>query len=129
MEIINGGKPFTRIDKLDRISQFPIAQQYLITCDQETTCYRCTKDYRTIIAIEILGRQEEYAAVFDPQKCAAVRLKAYSWLVASRKSSEAAQLLWTQARNKQLIPLMAYPRALGVHCKRVLKKLLKHFRS
>ena len=126
--VICGGKPFTRLDKLDRISEFPIAQQYLITCDQESTCYRCTKDYRTIIAIDILGRHKEYAKVFDPEKCAAVRRKAYGWLVLNRNSSEPAQLLWEKAREKGLIPFSAYPTALEIQIKRTVKKLLKRMK-
>jgi hypothetical protein len=128
LEIICGGKPFTRLDKLDRISEFPIAQQYLITCDQESTCYRCTKDFRTIIAIDILGRHKEYAKVFDPEKCAAVRRKAYGWLVLNRNSSEPAQLLWEKALEKGLIPFSAYPTALEIQIKRVVKKLLKRMK-
>lgn len=107
--IINGGKPCTRIEKLETISGFPIAQQHMITCDQDTPCYRCTKDYRTIIAIALLGKEREFAACFDPQKSLEALPRAYGWVIANRKINVAARTMWEEiVKRKPKIPASAY---------------------
>ncbi len=104
LEFLSAGKPYTRIDKMMQLSNYDLAKQYLITCDQESTCYHCTKDYRTIIILDIIGKQNEFSNVFDPGKVKKVRNKAYYWMLVNHKSNPAASLVYEHAKKKKLIP-------------------------
>ena len=68
-EIIVDGCQYRRVDKIKNISDWEIAQKYLNVCWRYTpdgsNCCRCPKCYRTMLALEIMGKLENFSRVFD----------------------------------------------------------------
>ena len=61
------GNSQSRVEKTRRISADPVVQTHLDVCIMEggANCSRCSKCLRTILTLELLGRLEEFASVFD----------------------------------------------------------------
>lgn len=110
IKFVMAGKQATRLDKLDALSSFDIAKRYLLVCGRgETHCYSCSKEYRTMVAIEVLGKQSEYAEVFDPAQCKRARINAYEWLLRDKRHKSATSYyLYKQAQKLKLIPWQSY---------------------
>ena len=68
-ELIIDGCQYRRVDKTKRIADWDIAQKYLNVCWRYTpdgsNCGRCPKCLRTLLALEILGKIDAFANVFD----------------------------------------------------------------
>lgn len=69
LSLVVDGAQRRRSDKVKNISDWGIAQQYLNVCvDSERSggnCSICPKCKRTLIALEALGRLDEYSNLFD----------------------------------------------------------------
>lgn len=68
--IAHEGAAYTRFEKLEFISQYDVARQGLHVCFSshgEGTCSRCSKCYRTMIALELLGVLDRFP-MFDRSK-------------------------------------------------------------
>ena len=68
-ELIIDGCQYRRVDKLKRIVDWDIAQKYLNVCwtnnADGSNCGHCPKCLRTLLPLEILGKLDAYAKVFD----------------------------------------------------------------
>ena len=72
IELIIDGCQYERTQKTERISDWDIARKYLSPCDAVLgkpeglhNCSKCYKCLRTLIAIEALGKLEDFFSVFD----------------------------------------------------------------
>ncbi|MBR1804888.1 MAG: hypothetical protein IJ774_00730, partial [Selenomonadaceae bacterium] len=68
-ELIIDGCQYRRVDKLKRIVDWDIAQKYLNVCWRYTpdgsNCGVCIKCLRVQLTLEIIGKLDKFAAVFD----------------------------------------------------------------
>lgn len=71
-ELIVDGCQYRRVDKVKKIADWDIAQKYLNVChvytDDLSNCGFCEKCLRTLLPLEILGKLEKFAQVFDIEK-------------------------------------------------------------
>ena len=68
-ELIIDGCQYRRVDKTKRIADWEIAKKYLNVCWENladgSNCGKCSKCLRTLFALEVLGKIDEYSALFD----------------------------------------------------------------
>ena len=69
-ELIVDGCQKRRVDKIDDLTNWDIARKYLNVCwlqkgADTTNCGKCPKCLRTLLALEILGKLDDFAQVFD----------------------------------------------------------------
>lgn len=68
-ELIIDGCQYRRVDKLKRIADWEIARKHLNVCWENlidgSNCGKCPKCLRTLFNLEILGKIDEYSALFD----------------------------------------------------------------
>ena len=69
LELIVDGCQYTRAEKVERISDWPIAQKYLNVChmpiEYANNCSHCEKCMNTLIPLEAIGKLNKFSAVFD----------------------------------------------------------------
>ena len=73
VELIIDGCQYRRVDKIANIADWDIARKYLNVCllqkgADSTNCGECSKCLRTMLTLEILGKLDDFAAVFDLDK-------------------------------------------------------------
>lgn len=124
LKFVLAGKQVTRLEKLDAISSFDVAQKHLLVCSRGIKhCYSCNKEYRTMIAIELLGKKDEYSLVFDPARCDGARVNAYAWLLSDKdKHPAVSYYLYEQARKTRQIPWQSYVK----HYLRICRDIFLH---
>ena len=69
-ELIVDGCQRRRVDKIAAMTDWSIAQKYLNVCliqkgADTTNCGKCSKCLRTLLALEILGKLDDFAQVFN----------------------------------------------------------------
>ena len=72
-ELIIDGCQYQRVDKTKNIADWTIAQKYLNVCckrdrEESSNCGECVKCERTLLTLEILGKLDKFAGVFDIEK-------------------------------------------------------------
>ena len=69
IELIIDGCQYRRVDKIKILSEWEIAKKYLNVCWRYTpdgsNCCHCPKCFRTMLALEIMGKLENFSRVFD----------------------------------------------------------------
>lgn len=69
LEIITDGAQYTRAQKTERISDYSQVKEYLNVCVSPSpsvrNCSRCGKCQRTLFALDVMGKLQEYVGVFD----------------------------------------------------------------
>jgi len=72
LDLVDDGNRFDRSDKTEMIAGWPPVAKYLNVCyghdTLDTNCSVCGKCRRTLLTLEILGRLEDFAGVFDIEK-------------------------------------------------------------
>lgn len=68
-ELIIDGCQYRRVDKLKRIADWDIAKKYLNVClhnkPDGSNCGKCKKCLRTLFPLEVMGKLDDFADVFD----------------------------------------------------------------
>ncbi len=72
-ELVIDGCQYTRSEKVEKISDWKIAQKYLNVCldpkvDDAHNCSGCQKCIRTLIVLETIGKIDKFKNVFDIDK-------------------------------------------------------------
>ncbi len=72
-ELIIDGCQYRRVDKIKNIADWDIAQKYLNVCliqkgADSTNCGDCPKCARTLLTLDILGKLDNFAKIFDVEK-------------------------------------------------------------
>jgi TPR repeat protein len=66
LRIFSEGSTLTRFDKIREISDYPIAKKYLFSCAfAGDNCSRCDKCTRNLLALDILGKLDDFSKVYD----------------------------------------------------------------
>ena len=67
LSVVHDGASFTRIGKTEIMARLPVAEKSLHVCQAAGTenCSQCEKCYRTMIALDILGKKSAFAGAFD----------------------------------------------------------------
>ncbi|MFZ3036254.1 MAG: hypothetical protein WA112_03075, partial [Rugosibacter sp.] len=67
LRMVHDGTSFTRIGKTEIMARLPVAEKSLHVCQAAgiENCSQCEKCYRTMIALDILGKKKSFAGVFD----------------------------------------------------------------
>ncbi len=66
IDLLSVGREYTRVQKTARIADWPLAQAHLNVCvESGVNCGRCFKCLRTLLTLELLGKLDLFAAVFD----------------------------------------------------------------
>lgn len=76
LQLVSDGCQYTRVEKTKNIIDWDIAKEFLNVCCRhsdeinadETNCSCCAKCNRTLLAIDALGRLNDYRKVFDTEK-------------------------------------------------------------
>lgn len=78
-ELILDGCQYRRVEKLKRIVDWDIARKFLNVCwfnpPDGSNCGECLKCLRTLLALEIMGKLDDYSDVFDIEKYKSSSLK------------------------------------------------------
>jgi len=69
LDLVDDGNLYDRSEKTKLIADYPPAMKYLNVCyghdTLDTNCSVCPKCARTLLTLDILGRLEDFAGVFD----------------------------------------------------------------
>lgn len=71
----------SRLEKMLALQSDEIAQKYLDVCFRFNNCGTCSKCLRTLVILDVLGKVDEFSAVFDVARFKANRIDAYVWLL------------------------------------------------
>lgn len=100
----------TRVDKTTAIADEKLAQKYLDVCFCFNNCGRCSKCFRTLITLELIGKLDQFSQVFDIEQFKKDRVEAYYQILKAKdrdaKDDEAvfAKDLYRLASAKSCIP-------------------------
>ena len=71
-ELIVDGCQYLRVEKVKKLADWHIAQKYLNVCSSHTedssNCSLCQKCLRTLLTLEILGKLDDFAKIFDVEE-------------------------------------------------------------
>ena len=71
MRLVSDGCQYTRTEKTELISDWEIARKYLYVCSGKKSvvnCCECIKCRRTLLALDAMGKLNEFSSVFDIEK-------------------------------------------------------------
>ena len=135
LELIYDGGQFKRTEKITNIADWNIARKHLNVCltekDTLGNCTLCEKCLRTCFTLDVIGKLNEFAGVFDLKIYEKVRFKNIcSMLYRYKKNANAKDNIdLARANHVKLPPVwFAYiymlPSILGAGLKKVLKHIL-----
>lgn len=65
LQFFSGGLAYTRMEKLEIISDNPVVQKNINVCSYTHNCGRCCKCIRTLLALDIIGKVDFYKDSFE----------------------------------------------------------------
>lgn len=74
----------TRLEKIIALADNPIAQKYLDVCFCFNSCGNCSKCYRTMLTLDVLGKLDAFGNVFDIKSFRQNINEAYFWLLRTK---------------------------------------------
>lgn len=74
-----------RIEKVESLAEYPIAQKYLDVCFRFNSCGKCSKCKRTLVMLDILGVVDQYSDVFNIEQYRKDRDEVFAWLLMSKE--------------------------------------------
>lgn len=119
----------TRVEKTIAIADCKLAQKYLDVCFCFNNCGRCSKCIRTLVTLDIIGKLDGFAGVFDIEQFKKDRYEAYSRVLKEKdgdaKNDETvfAKDLYCLAMKKKCIPMDLLTKYRLSKLKRFLKSL------
>ncbi|MES2236924.1 MAG: hypothetical protein V4500_04105 [Pseudomonadota bacterium] len=77
LSVVHDGASFTRIGKTEIMARLPVVEKLLHVCLAAgiENCSKCEKCYRTMIALDILGKKNVFAGAFDWSAYDLVKIK------------------------------------------------------
>lgn len=100
----------TRVEKTIAVADDELAQKHLDVCFCFNNCGRCSKCFRTLVTLEIIGKLDKFSQVFDIEQFKKDRVDAYYQILKAKdrdaKDDEAvfAKDLYRLALEKNCIP-------------------------
>ena len=102
IDCIASGWQYTRVEKTKKVSELDLSYRYLDVCVNSSNagnCSACWKCLRTLLTFDILGKIENYNAVFDLEKYFAVKNR-YVRTILGSKYPLHREILQLAERNK-----------------------------
>lgn len=78
----------SRIEKTREIADWDVAWKYLDVCFNFHNCGHCSKCYRTLLTLDLLGKADRFAPCFDVAKYKAHINQAWGWLLYTKNGNE-----------------------------------------
>ncbi len=103
----------TRLEKTTALADDKIAQKYLDVCFRFNNCGVCSKCFRTLITLDLIGKLENFKDCFDIEKFRRSRVSAYYWLLKTKgrkpltDDAVFAIDLYELAKKKKMIPFLS----------------------
>lgn len=119
----------TRVEKTMAIADNKLAQKYLDVCFCFNNCGRCSKCFRTLVTLEIIGKLDSFSHVFDIEQFKKDRSEAYYQILKAKdrdaKDDEAvfAKDLYRLASMKHCIPKDSLTKYRLSKVKRFIKRI------
>ena len=86
MRLYSEGSTLTRFQKIEDISDYPIARRHLFSCAfTGDNCSKCDKCTRNLLALDSLGKLDEFSGVYDVDFYRSHRYR-YMWYMYSKRS-------------------------------------------
>lgn len=130
LEIIVDGTQYKRSEKIARLLDYPQGMKYLNVCVGQTesphNCSLCHKCLRTELALDILGKLEDFSDVFDIEKFKKQRFSYKCMTVLQRKNKIYAYDNCELAK-KMHYPMPSYFRAWIYKSPWIMKNAAKKF--
>ena len=133
LRIIYDGVQRKRTEKTQNIAEWDIAQKHLNVCinakNTAENCSCCSKCFRTLIALETLGKLESFSSVFDLEKYKNTRFHNLCIAIVSSKKEpfDADNITFAKAHHVKLPPKwIAYPYVGAYRMARFVVKHLLH---
>ena len=120
----------TRVEKTMAVADNKLAQKYLDVCFCFNNCGRCSKCFRTLVTLEIVGKLDEFSQVFDIEQFKKDRAEAYYQILKAKdrdaKNDEGvfAKDLYRLASEKNCIPRNSIIKYRLSKIKRFIKRAL-----
>lgn len=111
LRLIYDGAQRRRSEKTQNIADWEIAQKHLNVCVSEKVaaenCSCCSKCFRTLIALEALGKLEKFSTVFDLKKYKNTRFHNLCHAIVSRKEDpfDADNIAFAREHHVKLPPI------------------------
>lgn len=135
LELIYDGAQHRRTEKVMNIADWEIAKKHLNVClkekDTAENCTTCEKCLRTCFTLDIIGKLDEFADVFDLQMYQKLRFKNICDTLYKCKNAPLSKdnIVFAKERNMKLPPIwFAYvyvlPNRVYVLLKRAVKRMI-----
>lgn len=137
-ELIVADSDKNRIEKTEYIVDHPLTKRYLHVCWREIlandynmsglresdklNCSKCDKCQRTLMALEIMGKIQEYGEIFDLNIWNRDRVRYIAKIIAKKKNEVYKMELWNLMRERNYrIPFKSKLLAYGWTCKQFFR--------
>lgn len=130
VKFLIGSAQFTRLEKTEQIADFKIAQDHLDVCFRFNNCGNCSKCYRTLLTLDLLGKLDQYKNVFDVNSFNRNKDKAYGYMLYSSSGPGIdyfAEEIIKKAKAQGRISLKAKLYAVKLRFNRFVFKIIKKF--
>ena len=121
----------TRWEKTELLSKSEYAKKFLDVCFNFHNCGSCSKCYRTLLTLDILGEVDGFGEVFDVKTYKNNRDSAYLWLLKtihldSKDDNRVfADEIYAKAKEKGVIPKKSKRMYRSYRVKRAFKNVIK----
>ncbi len=109
LKIYSEGGAQTRLEKTADIADYDIARKYLHVCTRKSTnCGVCPKCRRTMLALDALGKLDEFAHVFDVAYYREHRREYLLWLYEMHKQNDDMNTPTYKRLKKEITPVLRF---------------------
>lgn len=125
LRIYSEGGVSSRLEKTKQIVEYTLSYKYLNVCIKEgQNCSRCEKCTRTLLALDVVGKLDEYKEVFDIGYYKSHKQQYFKTLIIEKSVNNAAyKELYPFL--KQQISFLTYVKAIPGICKETIRLTLK----
>ncbi|MBR4225959.1 MAG: sel1 repeat family protein [Candidatus Methanomethylophilaceae archaeon] len=100
LRIYSEGSTLTRFEKIDNISDYPVARKHLFSCTYSgDNCSKCDKCTRNILALDTLGKLDDFSEVYDVEFYRAHKYR-YMWYLHSRSTNHYFEPIFKAFKEK-----------------------------
>ena len=123
-----GSQARTRIEKLNYISNYPLARKYLHVCCEKTyNCGKCGKCFPTVLILDIIGKLDDFASSFEDLDYYRKKgWKKYVWILDKRHDDQFAMDMYAYMKKNNIhASAMAWIYHFTLPVRRLVRKVIK----